>query len=214
MKAVRGQRRYDSVKRALDIVGALVGLILSSPVLAVVAVLVATKLGRPVLFKQERPGKDGQVFLLYKFRTMKNVDVAQGLITDAQRLTVLGQKLRSTSIDELPTLVNVLRGNMSMVGPRPLLVRYLDRYTPAQARRHEVRPGITGLAQSSGRNSLNWEDKFALDVQYVDNRSFSLDLRILAKTLLPVLKRDGIASEGQDTAEEFMGTSNMGNKKK
>ncbi|WP_349899469.1 sugar transferase [Parafrigoribacterium soli] len=214
MKAVRAQRRYDSVKRALDIIGAVVGLTLSSPVLAVVAVLVATELGRPVLFKQERPGKDGQVFLLYKFRTMKNIDVARGLVTDAQRLTTLGRKLRSTSLDELPTLVNVLRGDMSMVGPRPLLVQYLDRYTPAQARRHEVRPGITGLAQSSGRNSLSWGDKFALDVQYVDNRSFGLDMRILAKTFLPVLKRDGIASEGQDTVEEFMGTPNMDNQKK
>lgn len=202
-----GQRRYDSVKRAFDVLGASVGLVVASPVLAVVAVLVAVKLGRPIIFTQDRPGKDARIFRLYKFRTMKYVDTARGLVTDAQRLTSSGGALRSMSLDELPTLVNVLRGDMSMVGPRPLLVQYLSRYTPEQARRHEVRPGITGLAQVSGRNALAWEKKFALDVQYVDTRSFTLDMRILVVTVLSVLKREGISSDGQATASEFMGPS-------
>ena len=137
---------------------------------------------------------------------MKSVDRALNLVTDEQRLTPFGRVLRSTSLDELPTLVNVLKGEMSMVGPRPLLVQYLDRYTPDQARRHEVRPGITGLAQANGRNSLSWEDKFALDAKYVDNRSFGLDLRILAMTVLSVAKREGISAEGHATANEFIGT--------
>ena len=200
-------KSYDSVKRVLDILAASVGLIVLSPVFAVVAVSVAANLGRPVLFKQDRPGRNGGVFRLYKFRTMKNIDQVRSLVTDGQRLTEFGRVLRSTSLDELPTLINVFKGDMSIVGPRPLLVQYLDRYTPLQARRHEVRPGITGLAQVSGRNALSWEEKFALDINYVDNHSISLDLRIVAATFLSVVKRDGISSEGHATANEFTGIS-------
>ena len=200
-------KSYDSVKRVLDILAASVGLIVLSPVFAVVAVSVAANLGRPVLFKQDRPGRNGRVFRLYKFRTMKNIDQVRSLVTDGQRLTEFGRVLRSTSLDELPTLINVFKGDMSIVGPRPLLVQYLDRYTPLQARRHEVRPGITGLAQVSGRNALSWEEKFALDINYVDNHSISLDLRIVAATFLSVVKRDGISSEGHATANEFTGIS-------
>ena len=194
---------YDSVKRVLDILAAAVGLIVLSPVFAVVAVLVAVKLGRPVLFKQDRPGRNGRVFRLYKFRTMKNIDQAQGLVTDGQRLTGFGRALRSTSLDELPTLINVFTGDMSVVGPRPLLVQYLDRYTPLQARRHEVRPGITGLAQVSGRNSLSWEEKFTLDVTYVDTHNFATDARILGSTIVAVFRRHGISASGEATMAEF-----------
>ncbi|WP_349904869.1 sugar transferase [Parafrigoribacterium humi] len=205
MKSRRERRRYDGVKRGLDVFGAVVGLIVLSPALAVVAVLVLMKLGRPVLFKQERPGKDGQIFQMYKFRSMKNVDVAHDLNTDAQRLTAFGRKLRSTSIDELPTLVNVLKGDMSLVGPRPLLVKYLDRYTAEQARRHEVRPGVTGLAQVMGRNSLSWGEKLALDVQYVQGRSFVLDAKILWLTVGSTIRRQGISAAGEATMTEFTG---------
>ncbi len=194
---------YRVVKRGLDIVAAAALLILSSPVQAVVAVLVATRLGRPVLFTQERPGLNAQVFTLMKFRTMANTDPDKGLVTDEERLTRLGRTLRATSLDELPTLWNVLRGDMSLVGPRPLLVRYLPRYTPEQARRHEVRPGVTGLAQVSGRNALSWEEKFALDVEYVDHQSLGLDLSILWRTVTAVLRRDGISQEGHATMPEF-----------
>lgn len=194
---------YRVVKRGLDIVAAATLLILTSPVQAVVAVLVSTRLGRPVLFTQERPGLNAQVFTLMKFRTMANPDPAKGLVTDEERLTGLGRTLRATSLDELPTLWNVLRGDMSLVGPRPLLVRYLPRYTAVQARRHEVRPGITGLAQVSGRNALSWEEKFALDVEYVDHQSFGLDLSILWRTVTAVLRRDGISQDGHATMEEF-----------
>ena len=200
-------KSYDSVKRVLDILAASVGLIVASPVLAVVAVLVAANLGRPVLFTQDRPGRNGRVFRLYKFRTMKSVDQARSLVTDGQRLTEFGRVLRSTSLDELPTLINVFKGDMSIVGPRPLLVQYLDRYTPLQARRHEVRPGITGLAQVSGRNALSWEEKFALDVQYVDKLSFLLDVIILVQTLRAVAVREGVTAEGDATMPEFGGRS-------
>lgn len=198
-------RPYDVLKRALDILGAALALIVLSPVIAVVAVLVAVKLGRPVLFRQQRPGKDGRIFTLYKFRSMCSVDVAREMVTDEQRLTRFGTLLRSTSLDELPSLWNVLRGDMSVVGPRPLLVEYLPRYTPEQARRHEVRPGITGLAQVSGRNALSWEEKFALDVRYVDRRSFVVDARILWATLGSVFGREGINHDGHATMMKFEG---------
>lgn len=200
-------RRYDLGKRGVDIVVATVGLVLTAPLQAGIAVLVARALGRPVLFRQQRPGKDGKPFVLFKFRTMREPDESRGLITDRQRLTPLGARLRSASLDELPTLWNVLRGDMSLVGPRPLLMRYLDRYTPEQTRRHEVRPGITGLAQVSGRNALTWEQKFAADLDYVRRRNPALDLRILALTIRAVLRRDGISAAGEATMSEFLGST-------
>lgn len=196
-------RPYDPVKRALDVVSAAAGLVLLSPVIAVVATLVAIQLGRPVMFRQQRPGKDGALFTLRKFRSMKDVDEVKGLVSDEDRLTPFGMALRATSLDELPSLWNVLRGDMSVVGPRPLLVEYLPRYSSEQARRHEVRPGITGLAQANGRNSLTWEDKFALDVRYVDSRSLGLDLRILILTVKSVIVREGISQDGQATMSKF-----------
>lgn len=196
-------RPYDVVKRGLDIVVSAVALVLLSPVIVATTVLVATKLGRPVVFAQERPGKGGRIFTLYKFRSMRSVDEARGWVTDADRLTPFGVRLRSTSLDELPSLWNVLKGDMSIVGPRPLLVEYLDRYTPEQARRHEVRPGITGLAQVTGRNAISWESKFRQDVRYVDRRSAGLDLRIVLATIGSVLKRDGISAEGHVTMSKF-----------
>ena len=205
MTTKTNHRVYDCWKRTLDIAVAAVVLVVLSPVGAVVAVLIAMKLGRPVLFNPDRPGINGRLFRVHKFRTMLGVDHERDQVTDEQRLTAFGRALRSTSLDELPTLVNVLKGEMSIVGPRPLLVRYLDRYTPEQARRHEVRPGITGLAQSSGRNSLTWEAKFALDLSYVEERSLGLDLKILARTILTVIKRDGISAVGHATVPEFMG---------
>jgi lipopolysaccharide/colanic/teichoic acid biosynthesis glycosyltransferase len=197
--------RYDIVKRALDFAGALTGLVVLSPVLACVAVAVAVRLGRPVLFVQERPGRSGVAFRLVKFRTMRGVDVSGGRVADEERLTRFGRALRSTSLDELPELWHVLRGDMSFVGPRPLLMAYLDRYTAVQARRHEVRPGITGLAQVSGRNTVEWGARFALDVEYVDARSFELDARILWRTVVAVLRRDGTTAEGHVTMPEFTG---------
>lgn len=196
-------RPYDGVKRVLDVVGAAVGLVVLSPVIGATAVLVAIKLGRPVVFAQSRPGRGGEVFTLYKFRSMRSVDEARGWVTDEQRLTPFGKALRAMSLDELPSLWNVLRGDMSFVGPRPLLVEYLERYTPEQARRHEVRPGITGLAQASGRNALGWEDKFALDVQYVDSRSLLMDAKILLATVKSVVGRDGISQDGHATMTKF-----------
>lgn len=196
---------YDPLKRALDVIVGGVVLVASLPAQLVIAVAVRRRLGSPVLFRQERPGKDERVFEMVKFRTMTEVDPARGLVSDADRMTPLGRFLRSTSLDELPSLWNVVRGDMSLVGPRPLLVRYLDRYTPEQRRRHEVRPGVTGLAQVSGRNALTWEAKFAKDVEYVDARSLALDLSILWRTIAGVVKRDGISSEGEATMSEFMG---------
>lgn len=198
---------YARAKRAADLLTAAVGLVVLAPVLAIVAVAVALALGRPVLFRQARAGLAGRPFTLVKFRTMRDVDPARGLVTDAERLTPFGQFLRSTSLDELPSLYNVLCGHMSLVGPRPLPVRYLPRYSAAQARRHEVRPGITGLAQVRGRNLLGWDEKFRLDVSYVDERCAGLDLRILAGTALAVLRRDGISAAGEATAPEFLGGS-------
>lgn len=198
-------RAYDPLKRLIDLVVGGLAYVVSLPAQGVLAVLVRRKLGSPVLFRQPRPGRDGEVFELVKFRTMLEVDEAKGLVTDEQRMTRFGAFLRSTSLDELPSLWNVVKGDMSLVGPRPLLVRYLERYSPEQARRHEVRPGITGLAQVSGRNAISWDEKFAKDVEYVDNRSFLLDLKIVVATVAKVAKRDGIAADGEVTMTEFMG---------
>lgn len=195
---------YDRVKRGIDIAASAVGLLLSAPIQAVVAGVVLAAHGQPVLFRQERPGKDGEIFELVKFRTMRHPDETH--VTDAERLTPVGRFLRATSLDELPTLWNVLKGDMSLVGPRPLLVQYLERYSPEQARRHEVRPGITGLAQVSGRNALGWERKLSLDVDYVDHRSLALDLTILWRTVTAVLQRSGISHAGEATMSEFMGS--------
>ena len=200
--------RYDPAKRGLDVASAMVAFILLLPVQAVVAGLVMAKMGRPVIFRQQRPGRDGKIFVLRKFRTMKNAisEADQSADGDEARLTKFGRILRSTSLDELPSLLNVIKGDMSIVGPRPLLVSYLDRYSAEQARRHEVRPGVTGLAQVSGRNAIGWREKFALDVEYVDKRSLAVDLKIVVLTIAAVIKRDGIAAEGHVTAREFMGS--------
>ena len=192
------------IKRLMDILGSGAGLVLLSPLLLIVAILVRVKLGSPVFFRQQRPGLHGKPFTLVKFRTMTDERDEKGnLLPDEVRLTRFGQFLRSTSIDELPELWNVFVGDMSLVGPRPLLMQYLDRYTPEQARRHEVKPGITGWAQVNGRNALSWEEKFKLDVWYVDHFSFWLDVRILFATFLKVLRREGISGEGHATMMEF-----------
>lgn len=197
---------YDAAKRVFDLVVATAALVVAAPVMALVALVIVGTLGRPVFFRQVRPGRRGELFEMVKFRTMRAVDPERGLVTDADRLTPVGRWLRATSLDELPELWNVLRGEMSLVGPRPHLVKYLDLYTPWQARRHEVRPGITGLAQVRGRNELAWEDKFAYDIEYVDNRSLRLDLRIMAETVRVVLRREGISAPGAATWHEFTGT--------
>lgn len=202
----RAESPYDPAKRCIDVVVAALGLLVTAPVQAVVAILVARNLGRPVLFRQQRPGRNAKPFLLVKFRTMRDVDPENGLVTDADRLTVFGARLRATSLDELPTLWNVLRGDMSLVGPRPLLMQYLERYTPFQARRHEVRPGITGLAQVSGRNELAWENKFAADIEYVKRRSFALDARIIGRTVMAVIRSEGISAIGSVSMDEFLGS--------
>ena len=199
-------RLKSAIKRVLDIVVSIVGLVLILPVLFIVAVIIRFLLGTPVIFRQVRPGLHGKPFKMYKFRTMSDkLDMEGRLLPDAERLTRLGIILRSTSLDELPELINVLKGEMSLVGPRPLLMQYLDRYTPEQARRHEVKPGITGWAQVNGRNALSWEEKFALDVWYVNNQSLWLDVKILGMTLSKVFQREGISSEGCATMDEFMG---------
>lgn len=193
-------------KRLFDFVVSLLALLLLSPFLLVVAVLVIIFHGWPVLFRQQRPGYRGRLFYIYKFRTMSNArDKAGNLLPDAQRLTPLGRFLRSSSIDELPEFFNILKGEMSFVGPRPLLTQYLERYSPEQARRHDVMPGLTGWAQINGRNALTWEEKFKLDVWYVDNWSFWLDIKIILLTFVKVFKREGISQPGHATAEEFMG---------
>lgn len=198
-------------KRVMDFVLSLMAIIVLSPVLLVVAILVRTKLGSPVLFKQERPGKDEKIFKLYKFRTMTDEKDEKGkLLPDEMRLTKFGKMLRSTSLDELPELFNILKGDMSIIGPRPLLVRYLPRYNAEQKRRHEVRPGLSGLAQVNGRNAISWEDKFKYDVEYVDNVTFAGDWKIIFQTVWNVLKRDGISSETSVTMEEFMGSEMKG----
>ena len=194
------------IKRPQDFLCALAAVIVLSPVMLVTAILVRTKLGSPVIFKQERPGLNGKIFTLYKFRTMTDKKDENGnLLPDEIRLTNFGKKLRSTSLDELPDLFNILNGDMSVVGPRPLLVRYLPRYNAHQARRHEVRPGFTGLAQVNGRNAISWEEKFDWDIKYVDNITFLGDWKIIFKTVGTVLKREGISSETSATMEEFMG---------
>lgn len=195
--------RYDRAKRALDAVLATGGLVLAAPVAGAVALAVRRDVGAPVLFRQQRPGRDGRPFELVKFRTMRAPDASHGRNGDGDRLTALGRWLRATSLDEIPTLWNVVRGDMSLVGPRPLLMHYLDHYTPEQARRHEVRPGVTGLAQTSGRNALSWDQKFAHDVAYVDTRSLRLDVSILARTVVAVVTRRGISAAGDATMPEF-----------
>lgn len=195
-------------KRALDLSLAVPALLLLAPVGIVVSGVACVKLGRPVLFRQERPGRDGRIFELIKFRTMTDArDPSGALLADDQRLAPFGQRLRRTSLDELPTLWNVIRGDMSVVGPRPLLVQYLDRYTPEQLRRHEVAPGITGWAQIHGRNAITWEEKFELDVWYVENVSLRTDLAILFRTVVQVLGQRGISAEGHATMPEFMGAN-------
>jgi sugar transferase EpsL len=197
-------QRY--IKRWLDLIIAFVGLTALSPLLVLIVLLTRVTGGSQLLFCQQRPGLQGKPFTFYKFRTMTDACDSQGnLLPDAVRITRFGQFLRSTSLDELPELLNVLKGDMSLVGPRPLLVQYLDRYTPEQMRRHEVKPGITGWAQVNGRNALNWEEKFKLDVWYVDHQSFWLDLKIIALTIWKIIKREGINQPGQATMEEFRG---------
>jgi lipopolysaccharide/colanic/teichoic acid biosynthesis glycosyltransferase len=202
----RSHRVYDTMKRVADAAAAVVLLLLLSPILVAIGFLVRISMGSPVLFAQERPGRNGRVFTLYKFRTMlpsESVASCDAVSTDARRLTRLGRALRVSSLDELPELWNVLVGQMSIVGPRPLLVEYLDRYDATQARRHEVRPGITGWAQVNGRNAVSWEERLAMDIWYVDNRSFSLDLRILMLTVTTVLSRKDVSAEGHATMEPF-----------
>jgi len=193
-------------KRLFDVLLTVPFLLVCAPVVALVALCVRLRLGSPVLFCQQRPGLYGRSFTLLKFRTMTEARDGQGhLLPDVERLTPLGRFLRSTSLDELPEFLNVLRGEMSLVGPRPLLMKYLERYTPEQMRRHDVRPGITGWAQVNGRNAITWEHKFALDVWYVDHLSCWLDLKIVVLTVWRIVRRDGINEPGQATAQEFMG---------
>lgn len=194
------------MKRTLDILGACIGIVLFSPLLAFIVWRIRGDLGSPTIFRQTRPGKHGVPFQMVKFRTMQNASEPDGtLLPDAERVSPLGLKLRSTSLDELPELWNVLKGEMSLVGPRPLLMEYLPLYTPEQARRHDVRPGITGWAQVNGRNTISWEEKFLLDVWYVDNRTIWLDFKIIAMTVKKILTREGISAEGEVTMSKFKG---------
>lgn len=208
MNKYRKKGFYEKyIKRPQDFFCALLACIILSPILLIVAILVRVNIGSPILFAQERPGLYGEIFKLYKFRTMTNEKDENGnLLPDEQRLTSFGKLLRSTSLDELPELIAILTGKMSVCGPRPLLVKYLPLYNEHQARRHEVRPGFTGLAQVSGRNSISWEEKFDLDVAYVDHITFLGDWKIVFKNVFTVLRRDGISSETSVTMEEFMGT--------
>jgi sugar transferase EpsL len=200
-------QRIQMVKRVFDLILAIAFIILFSPLMLVIAIALHFTIGRPVILRQERPGLNGRPFTILKFRTMSSEKGADGmLLPDALRLGKLGNILRRASLDELPELVNVLKGEMSWVGPRPLLMQYLGRYTSEQLRRHEVKPGITGWAQINGRNAITWEQKFALDVWYVDHHSFWLDLKILCLTVWKVLRREGISEPGQATMSEFMGT--------
>jgi sugar transferase EpsL len=197
-----------NVKRLVDIIAAAAGLVLLSPVLGAVAVAVGVGFGRPVLFRQQRPGLGGRLFTLYKFRTMREAADSSGApLPDGARLNALGRFLRASSLDELPELWNVLRGDMSLVGPRPLLPEYLPLYSREQARRHEVRPGLTGWAQVHGRNGVGWDERLAMDVWYVDRHSLRLDLQILARTVMLVLRRDGINSPGEATMTRFRGSA-------
>ena len=194
------------IKRALDILGAAIGLIVFSPILIFIALMIRREMGSPVLFRQTRPGMHGKPFQMFKFRTMRDAIDADGRpLPDAERLTKLGSFLRSSSLDELPELWNVLMGEMSLVGPRPLLMEYLPLYSHEQARRHEVRPGVTGWAQVNGRNAISWDEKFALDVWYIDNRSLWLDLKIIWLTIRKVVKREGISAAGEATMPKFEG---------
>lgn len=198
-------RRF--IKRPQDFICALLALIVLSPIMMITAILVRTKLGSPVLFTQDRPGKNEKVFKLYKFRTMTDQKDKDGnLLPDEERLTSFGKKLRSTSLDELPELINILKGDMAVVGPRPLLVRYLPLYNEHQKRRHEIRPGFTGYAQVNGRNAITWEAKFDKDVYYVDNITFLKDWKIIFKTIKTVLVKEGISSDTSETMEEFRGS--------
>lgn len=208
------KKKYDAYKRAIDVCVAASGLIVTMPIQLLIAGLVYRNLGSPVLFKQARPGKDGEIFELLKFRSMRNVDESRGWVTNEQRITRFGDFLRSSSLDEIPSLFNILRGDMSLIGPRPLLVNYLPLYSQEQSRRHEIRPGLTGLAQVNGRNKLDWNSRFRLDVEYVDNRSFGLDLKILWKTIIKVLRRDGISSEGHVVGAPFQGSQSNFEQKK
>lgn len=196
------------IKRFMDFLIAALSIIIFSPLLIILAILVRVKLGGPVIFKQERPGLNGKVFKLYKFRTMTDAKDENGnLLDDEYRLTSFGKKLRSTSLDELPELYNILKGDMSIVGPRPLLVKYLPLYNDEQNRRHDVRPGLTGLAQVSGRNAITWTEKFNKDIEYVDNVSLGLDISIFFKTIYCVLKKEGINSDSAATMEDFTGNN-------
>lgn len=196
------------VKRMIDIVSSSLGLIILSPVLVIVSLLIRLKLGSPIFFTQDRIGKDGNIFKMIKFRTMIDATNKFGeVLPDDQRLTPFGKALRATSIDELPELINVLKGDMSLVGPRPLLTEYKELYSKEQWRRHEVRPGITGWAQVNGRNLLSWNERFKLDIEYVDNYSLLLDIKILIVTMLKVIKKDGISQEGHVTMEKFTGNN-------
>jgi lipopolysaccharide/colanic/teichoic acid biosynthesis glycosyltransferase len=192
------------VKRLFDLILVVPSVILMAPFMGLIAVLVRLSMGSPALFRHQRPGKGGRPFVMLKFRTMREArDAGGNPLADQERLTPLGRFLRSTSLDELPELFNVLKGNMSLVGPRPLLMQYLERYTPEQARRHEVKPGLTGWAQVNGRNAIAWEEKFSLDVWYVDNRSLWLDMKIIGMTILKVIRREGISEQGRATMSEF-----------
>lgn len=194
------------IKRILDFTLSFIALICLSPILLIVAILVRVKLGSPIIFKQQRPGKDEKIFTLYKFRTMTDEKDEKGnLLPDSQRLTKFGKFLRSTSLDELPELINILKGDMSIVGPRPLLVEYLKLYNEEQKHRHDVRPGLTGLAQTSGRNAITWEEKFEKDIEYVHNISFIGDVKIIIKTAIKVFKREGISGTNSDTMQKFEG---------
>lgn len=201
-------RKY--IKRPMDFILALIALIVFSPIMLIIALLVKINLGSPVLFKQKRPGLNEKIFTLYKFRTMTDEKDRNGnLLPDSDRLTRFGKFLRSTSLDELPELYNILKGDMSIVGPRPLLVQYLPLYNDFQRRRHEVRPGLTGLAQVNGRNAITWQEKFEYDVEYVDNVTFKNDMLIILKTIVKIIKREGINSETAATMEYFKGNNIM-----
>jgi len=198
------------MKRIFDLILTIPAYFLLSPLMMLIAVIIRLTMGKPIFFRQIRPGFHGKPFTIYKFRTMLNAyDKNGNLLPDKERLTRFGKFLRSTSLDELPELFNILKGEMSIVGPRPLLMQYLERYSPEQARRNEVRPGLTGWAQINGRNAITWEEKFRLDVWYVNNQSFRLDMKIIFMTILKVLKREGISQRGQATMEEFMGNKNL-----
>lgn len=198
------------IKRLLDVLLSFIAVVLLSVVFFVVAILIKIKLGSPIIFCQERPGKNEKIFKMYKFRTMTDKKDENGkLLPDELRMTKFGEFLRKTSLDELPELINILKGDMSIIGPRPLLVKYLPLYNKEQRKRHSVRPGLTGLAQVNGRNAISWEEKFEYDIEYAEHITFFGDLKIFFKTILKVIKRDGISSEGNATAEEFKGTKEI-----